>query len=106
MPNLPEITVTASRFKLTRGDHEELEVNWDSIVEIIAFKRDMFGYDVICLCFRVSENDDFIEVAEDFPGHSAFIQELTSRFALAENWWNDVAFPAFATNASTIWRAE
>ena len=107
MPNVqfPKVTVTDSGFRLAGGSHEPLGIAWDDIVEIVAFKWDIFVYDVICLGFRLIGAEDFIEVAEAFSGYKNFIKAVESRFALAENWWNDVAFPAFETNWSTIWES-
>lgn len=101
----PKVTTTDSGFRLAGGSHEPLDVAWADIVEIVAFKRDVFAYDVISLGFRLDGTEDFVEIAEDFPGYRGFIKIVESRFTLAENWWNDVAFPAFETNWATIWES-
>ena len=101
--SLPEVTATDSGFQLFSHFRELHSVAWDDVVEVVAFKRDVFSYDVICLGFRVIGTEQFIEVGEDFPGYATFLNVVESRFALAGNWWHSAAFPAFATNWSTIW---
>ena len=102
----PEVTATDSGFRLAGGSHEPRDVPWRDIVEIVAFKRDVFAYDVICLGFRLNGTEELIEVAEDFPGYDSFIKIVEARFTLPENWWQTVAFPAFETKRSTIWQLE
>ena len=36
----------------------------------------------------------------------SFVKVVQGRFTLAEGWWQNVAFPAFVTNWSTIWRSK
>ncbi len=99
----PRVTTTESGFRLAGGCHEPLNTAWEDVVEIVAFKRDNWAYDVICLGFRLVGTEEFIEIAEDFPGYENFLKVVESRFTLAEDWWQNVAFPAFQTNWSTIW---
>jgi hypothetical protein len=49
---------------------------------------------------------EYVEVGEDFAGFAGFLTCVEGRFPLAERWWGRVAYPAFATNWTTIWAAE
>lgn len=102
-PDFPTVLADESGFRLERDGTDVVGVRWDEIQEIIAFKRDIFSYDIICLGFRVDDSETFIEVAEDFPGYKQFLKTVESRFPLKDGWWNDVAVPAFATNMMQIW---
>lgn len=101
----PTVTTSDVGFRLAGPSYGPREIRWDDIVEIVAYKLDHWSYDVICLGFRVDGADDFIEVVEDFPGYKEFINVVESRFTLAEDWWRKVAFPAFTTNWTTIWKS-
>ena len=72
--------------------------------EIFAFKRDMFTYDMICLGFRIDDEGNYWEVNEEFVGYDKLRTELAERFVgISADWFEVVAFPAFATNRTTIW---
>ena len=72
--------------------------------EIFAFKRDMLTFDTIRLGFRVSDDGTFCEIDEDIPGFGELQAEVERRFDMVDkNWWSKVAFPAFATNRTTLW---
>jgi hypothetical protein len=77
-------------------------VKWDDLAEIVAYKRDLLSTDLICVGFRIC-GSDLIEIDEEMPGFRTLMADVGSRFSLPENWWNNVAFPAFASNMATIW---
>ena len=63
-------------------------------------------YDRICLGFRVSSRGDCWWVNEDMPGYERLLQELARVYPDHDRgWWTKVAFPAFAANYTTLWRA-
>ena len=100
----PEVEFDDCGFRLIQQQKVLREVRWADIQEIVAFKRDLFSYDAICLGFRIDERDHFVEVAEDYPGYKPFLSTVEQRFPLKDDWWREVAFPAFATNWTTIWK--
>ena len=77
---------------------------WSDVTEITAFKRDILTTDKICLRFQLDDGS-CIEANEEMFGFRQFTENVTAKFGLASTWWSDVAFPAFKTNVSTIWRA-
>lgn len=101
----PTVTFDQNRFRLVRGVNVIHEIEWSLIAEICVFKRDCFSYDVICLGIRIDESDNFVEVAEDFPGYRLFVAEIERRYLLEADWWRKVAFPAFETKLASIWKS-
>ena len=99
----PEVAATDAGFQFAGVPHLPLEIPWRDVVEIEAFKRVVFSYEVVALGFRVSGTEEFIEVTEEFPGFENLVKVVESQFSLAENWRCNVGFPAFRTRFSTIW---
>ena len=72
--------------------------------EIFVFKMDLLTHDTIRLGFRVSDDGAYWQVDEDDMGFRELLEELERRFEIVDkNWWTKVAFPAFATNRTTLW---
>jgi hypothetical protein len=106
-PRTPEIVVGPDGFSILDRGRRVAHVDWCAVKEIFALKRDLSTYDTIRLGFRVSDDERHYEVDEDWPGYEQLRQEIERRFKLPEpDWWSNVAFPPFATNLTTLWRAD
>ena len=99
-----EVVLRPGGFDVKESGKIVAEVSWVDVREIFAFKRDMFTYDLICLGFRIDDEGNYWEVNEDFVGYDKLRTEFAERFAgICADWFEVVAFPAFATNRTTIW---
>jgi hypothetical protein len=106
-PRTPEIVVGPDGFSIVDRGRPVVHVNWPAVKEIFVLKRDLVTYDTIRLCFRVSDDESHYEVDEDWAGYEELCEEVERRFELCEpDWRSTVAFPPFATNLTTLWRAE
>ncbi len=82
-------------------------INWNHIKEIIAYKRDLFTTDLICIGFHLTGDGNLYEVHEEMLGYKKLAETIESRFEVnPKDWWSKVAFPAFETNATVIWQKE
>jgi hypothetical protein len=82
-------------------------VKWADVKEIVAFKEDLFAYDLICLAFRVSDNDEWYKIDEEMEGFGEILDPLSEAFpGIPDCWYQDVMHPAFATNAAVLWPPE
>jgi hypothetical protein len=100
----PDIVVGDDGFSVARGGQTFFRVHWSDVREVFAFKRDLGTYDEICVGFRISDQGDYYEVNEDSPGYNALLAAVARAFTGYDNdWWHKVAFPAFATNRTTLW---
>jgi hypothetical protein len=87
------------------GTAEQLQLHWNDIQVITAYKRDCLTVDLICLSF--SSRDQTVEIDEEMDGYASLVQDLpqyledASRF---EQWFQQVAFPAFETKPTAIFR--
>ena len=83
----------------------KLSLNWEEIQKITAFKRDLWSVDQICL-FIARADETGIELNEEMKGWSGFIQALPQFLPSCkpfENWFQTVAFPAFAANPTELY---
>ncbi len=95
---------TAVRLLRADSDALEWEIRWQEIIEIAAWKRDLVAVDLICLGFRWAGSEVYKEVDEETEGWDALIKQIRHRYGADDReWWREVAFPAFATNLTTIW---
>lgn len=101
----PDYKIISSEesMKLYKGEFEKDEILWGKVIEIRAFKRDHLAYDCICLGFHLSDNTTF-EIDEEIEGYKETVELLPQLFeGIEENWFPEVAFPAFETNMTIIW---
>lgn len=86
------------------GDREPAHATWARVREVFAYKDDRFTYDDICIGFRFDDAGAYWWVAEDYVGYEALVEELKRRFpGIRDDWFSQVAFPAFVQNRTTIW---
>ena len=76
---------------------ETRKINWADIVEIVAYKQDIFKPNEICL--DITYNDWVTTFTEETPGWYVFIEKIKAVFPeIPDHWVEDVLHPAFATN--------
>lgn len=80
------------------------KINWADIDRIVAYKRDIMITDLLCLA--IESPDTMLEIHEQMEGYAAAEAALTERLALDVEWPLRVLFPAFETNAETIFQRE
>lgn len=97
------ITLADAGFKTMSQDGVWACVLWEEVWEIFAFKRDLFGVDLICLGFQLNAAGDFFEVDEECDGYKELVAEVERRFDVTQGWWAKVEFPAFEANLTTLW---
>lgn len=79
-------------------------VPWDQITKVVAFKRDVYAHDLICLLIEQADGSLF-EIDERAPGWMALVNELPIRLPAARayaDWFKEVAFPAFDTSPTSV----
>ena len=96
---LPEIITTQDGFCV--GD---ISVTWPRISSIKAFKLDLITYDLICFAVELDNEGRWLQLSEEWPGFKELSNELESRFAFPEGWWDSVAKPAFKTNETILFQ--
>lgn len=83
----------------------EVSVSWSSVQKVVAFKRDMWATDMICLAIEIP-GPRTLELNEEMIDWQPFIEQLSTYLSGLPDWhewWPKVAFPAFATNATVLY---
>jgi hypothetical protein len=100
------ISVQATGFTVVfpRRKDNTAAVHWDEVEEIRAFKQDLFTVDLICWGFGCRGDNSTVVVNEEMLGFQELQKAVRSRFDVKnEDWFLQVAFPAFAGNMTVIW---
>ena len=78
-------------------------IEWNDIVEICAFKIDLFSFDEVRFSLSLRNGTD-IELSEQQPGFRELVAALKARFPTVEGWENRVIQPPFETNMTVLYR--
>jgi hypothetical protein len=102
----------ASRLRLIRtlndGSKRVNEAEWREVSRVVVYKRDALTHDVIALAFLMSGREG-IDVNEAMEGWDDFVEKLPEYLPGCQTlgqWFQAVAFPAFALNPTEIFRRE
>jgi len=86
-----------------RTTHREA-MKWGDVREVRAFKEDLYTVDRICWRFCKDDDERAVDVNEEMLGFAELRKSIESRFGVRdEDWFQDVAFPAFVENMTVIW---
>jgi hypothetical protein len=104
-----KITFNSTSFAVT--PHKAVRANslsmlWSEVCSAVAFKRDEFIVDCICL-FLAREDGTGVETDEEMEGWTEFTAALPTYLPgcrLWEEWFWKVVSPAFAPNPTEIFR--
>ena len=105
-----EFAITFDSTGFVLADHRlnpgaDLRLSWQEIGRIVAYKRDLFAYDRLCM-FVARADGSGIEVNEEMDGWKALCEALPQVLPGCksfDDWFQAVAFPAFATNKTELY---
>ena len=95
--------VEGAGLRVLGDDVERVFLSWHEIAEIVAYKRDLYTVDQVCVAFRVRGAEDFFALEEDNPSWEVVLAATNERFDLLDGWFAEVDRDAFQTNWKTIW---
>ena len=112
-PELPEGTLRRDRggFALHCPNRPPVKLSWAEVCEVRAFKMDLISRDLVCLSIIHAGPDGqptrSMQLHEDMPGWYTLLEELAVNLpGCRQEWWAEVAFPAFATNERVIFKRQ
>ena len=95
--------VSDTGISVSRYQTPTVHFSWNDIEEIVAFKRDLYIHDQICLGISIKGQDTFIPLEEDNACWPAVVQVLEEHFTLPENWQELVMQPPFGAEWTLLW---
>lgn len=107
-----KITITLDTEGFEVDSHDEkiaaTRISWNSVTGAIAYKRNLFAYDLICLGAEVNW-DSSIELDEQMEGWDAFCRSFQMYVAESvpfEEWYAKVILPPFKTCETHVYRRD
>jgi len=85
------------------GSEGKTELKWNQVKGIIAYKRNCYTVDLICMGFATP--DGTVELSEEMDGWNALsdaVPRLLPGTASKAEWWHKVAKPPLAANPTTL----
>ena len=101
----PPTTTNDEGFSFTSDSGEECRVRWEDVLEIRAFKFDLFTMDEVRFSFKV-ESGLWVDVSEDQPGFRTMVESLQSRYPSVVGWEARVIKPAFVRKETVLFRGK
>ena len=89
------------------GKVVQQQLNWDEVDGAVAYKRDCYTVDLICIAF--GNESGGVEINEEMPEWSSLIKALPRYLPgcmSEESWFEQVAFPAFETSPVHIFKRQ
>jgi hypothetical protein len=102
-----EISLGSKGFKVTplsESSETPVSLEWDSVVEATAFKRDLFSTDRVCIAFRLIDESE-VEVHEEMMGWCVLCDVLPNHLPGAPpwtDWFMKITTPAFERNPTPL----
>jgi hypothetical protein len=98
------LMATDTEVQLFADDREIWRFRWDEVTRIVAYKRDLWTVDLICLDFFVASRQLTYQADEEMHGFRDMSDRMRLLFpSVGESWWPEVAFPAFVTNEKVLY---
>ncbi len=85
------------------GSRRTVQLSWSEVTGVLAYKRDIFTMDLICIALATA--DGTLEINENMEGWSPLIEVLPKYLPgskSAAEWWKQVAFPPFLPNSTIL----
>lgn len=83
------------------GD-DGLGVDFDAVREIVAYRSEPAGRDLLCMEFRISAGRDYVKIHEDMPGYGEALEKIYTAFPdISRSWWHEIA-EGLGSNRTTL----
>lgn len=104
-----EISLNAKGFTIAPfadSSASPISLEWPSVVEATAFKRDLWSTDRVCIAFRMVDDSE-VEAHEEMKGWSELCEALPANLPGAPSWTDwfmEITTPAFELNPTPLFR--
>ena len=77
----------------TRG--RRFAVQWTGVKRVVAYKRDLFTTDEICVAFVSGDSSTVQEVSEEWPGFQEMFGPMEKELGISPAWYLEIMTPVF-----------
>jgi hypothetical protein len=96
------LEVRPDGFILIAEGRPPVNVAWDQVRGIAAYRRDPDGRDLLCLEFRISAGCEYVEINEEMQQYQDMLDAMYEAFPkISRDWWQEIA-QTYGTNRMTI----
>ena len=88
------IEVVPGGFEAVSRQGRRFAVRWAGVRHVLAYKRDLWTTDEICLAFE-SDAGPVREVSEEWPGFTDLFHGMETELGVSPGWYLDIMTPAF-----------
>ncbi len=81
----------------------QTELRWSEVSRVVAYKRDCWGIDLLCMAIGTVAGA--VEINEEMDGWAALTDALPMLLPGTldkSQWWQRIAQPPFAANVTTL----
>ena len=106
-----ELSLTSKGFEISPlrdPSKAPVMVEWSSILEATAFKRDFWSTDRVCVAFRLNDHSE-VEVHEAMKGWTELCDALPANLPGApewKDWFMEIVTPAFEPKPTLLFRRD
>jgi hypothetical protein len=98
------LCVADEAIALFANGKETWRFRWETVTKIETYKCDLLTTDMICLDFVIESQQLTYHTHDEMQDFDVLCSQLRRHFpSVAQDWWSQVAFPAFATNHRVLY---
>ena len=93
---------------LSESSGSSITIEWSTVVEATAFKRDLFTTDRVCIAFRITGYSE-VEVHEEMKGWVELCESLHTNLPgvpVWTDWYMEITTPAFKSKPTPLLRRD
>lgn len=108
-PSQVYVAASANGFSIrNRNSDDCIEVEWEEIVRITAFKRDFFVYNCVCVAFELTGGKS-VEINESMDGFVDAMEQVAENcdgFIEFYNWYMNNKYSSFEAEVTELYCKE
>jgi hypothetical protein len=94
-PTESRVELEPGGFAVLTARGRRFPVRWASVRRVIAYKRDLWTTDEICVLFESDDDSGRQEVSEEWPGFKDLFGVMEKELGISPGWYMEIMMPPF-----------